>query len=99
MLTGGGRKNVSTEEAVPGGGQRACHGQCGLKRRDSAKEEVDNDDTVFAIDKAEEREEKDKQPNVLRCGSTGGRGVKLTESENCSLLVGKKRKDKGGATR
>lgn len=56
---------MNTEEAVPGGERRVSHGQRGLKRRDSG------DDTVYAIGKAAKREEEDKQPSVLECGSTG----------------------------
>ena len=71
MLTSGGRKNVVTEEAVPGGGERASQGQSKSKRRGLVKREEDGCDTVLAVGKTEEREERDKQPNVLECGSMG----------------------------
>ena len=69
MLTGSGRKNVVTEEAVPGG----ARGGSGLVRVEKAgfcKRRKAGRDTVFAIGKTR-KEETDKQTGVLGCGSTG----------------------------
>lgn len=48
VLTGGGRKNVVTEEAVPRGGEWSGQGQRGLERRDLARGEASGD-TVLEI--------------------------------------------------
>jgi len=60
------------------GGGRSWRGQNGRsvsarveRRRDLANEEAAGGDTVLAIGKTEEEEEKDKQTSVLECGSTG----------------------------
>jgi hypothetical protein len=51
-------------------GPKGSHGQCGLKRRGLAKEEVDDvdDDTVFAIGKTKERK---KRTNSRMCWGVG----------------------------
>jgi hypothetical protein len=40
----------------------------------------------------EGEEEKDKQSDVLGCGSTGAKEIKLTENKNRSLLARMKKK-------
>ena len=62
------------KECGYGGGRswRGRKGQCGLeKRRELANGEDAGGDTVLAIEKTEEKEERDKQTSVLECGSTG----------------------------
>jgi hypothetical protein len=68
MLTGGGRKNVVTEEAVPGGA-RGRSGSVRVEKAGFCKRRKAGRDTVFAIGKTK-KEETDKQTGVLGCGST-----------------------------
>jgi hypothetical protein len=81
------------------GGERASQGQRKLRRRGLAGREEACDDTVLAIGKRkEEREEIDKQPGVLKCGSTGeskrtGKETELTVNQE--LFTRKKEKDDG----
>ena len=80
MLTGGGRKNVFTEEAVPGErGERASPGQRGLKRRGLAKRQVAGADTVLAIGKTGRGR---GRTNNRMCWNVGPRVEERTKRRN-----------------
>jgi len=100
MLTGGGPKNVFTEEAVPGGGRKGKSGSAWVERRGLVKRQVAGADTVLAIDKKEEGDEGQTTECVVMWVHRLKRGkeMKLTEYEDCLLAENKERKETGNAT-